>query len=148
MKNILSSVMKLNLILFLFCSTISLAQNEDIDVSFAVLDDVPRFPNCLEVPKEEAKNCFIQEMKNHIQANFSYPKKARRQNIQDRITVLFTIDKDGNISNIKSHALKGGDLLIEEAERIIKLLPKFKPAIQRGKAVGVSYAQPINFKLN
>ena len=42
----------------------------------------------------------------------------------------------------------GCELLREEAIRIIKLLPKFKPGMQRGKAVGVSYALPINFKLN
>ncbi|MBR4828380.1 MAG: energy transducer TonB [Muribaculaceae bacterium] len=35
-----------------------------------------------------------------------------------------------------------------EAVRVCKLLPKFTPGRQGGKAVAVSYALPINFKLN
>lgn len=148
MKNIPSVVLKLNLILIFLCSTVSFAQSEDIDVPFAYLEDVPRFPNCTEVPNEEAKECFIKEMNNHILTNFNYPKKARKQKIQGRVTVLFIINQEGDIKIYKTHTPEGCELLAEEAERIIKLLPKFKPGEQRGKPVSVSYAQPILFKLN
>jgi protein TonB len=62
---------------------------------------------------------------------------------------MFVIDKSGNVSNlkIKGTGKDGSGLLEDEAERIIRKLPKFTPGKQRGKAVGVSYAQPINFKL-
>lgn len=61
---------------------------------------------------------------------------------------MFVIDKNGDVTNIKTKAPEGCQLLEDEAIRIVKLLPKFKPAIQRGKAVSISYAQPILFKLN
>ncbi|CAM3588937.1 energy transducer TonB [Flavobacterium gelidilacus] len=147
MKNI-QLVLKLNLILFLLSSTFSFAQNQDIDVPFVVLEDIPQFDNCEITSGKEAKDCFFQMMNNHIISNFRYPKQAVKKNIQGRVTVLFVIDKNGDITNIKTHAPEGCQLLEIEAVRIIKLLPKFKPAIQRGEAVGVSYAQPINFKLN
>lgn len=147
MKNILSSVMKLNLVLFLFCSTMSFAQDEEIDVPFVVLEDIPKFPNCVDVPYEDAKNCFMQEMNNHIRLNFRYPSIAKKKNIQGRVTVKFIINGEGNVINVETKAPEGCELLAEEAARIIKLLPKFKPGMQKGKPVSVSYAQPIMFKL-
>jgi protein TonB len=39
------------------------------------------------------------------------------------------------------------EILEKEAIRIISLLPKFKPGMQKGKPVKVKYAQPITFKL-
>jgi len=148
MKNILFSVLKLNLILLLFCSTNGLAQDENINVPFAVLDDIPQFDDCEITYGKEAKDCFFQMMNNHIISNFKYPKQAAKSKIQGKVLVVFVIDKNGDITNIKTHAPEGCQLLEIEAVRIIKLLPKFKPAIQRGKAVAVSYTQPINFKLN
>lgn len=148
MKNIISVVLKLNLILIFLYSTVSFAQTEDIHVPFTNLEDVPRFPNCIEVPNEEAKECFIKEMNNHIRANFNYPEKARKRKIQGRVTVLFVINQEGILKIYDTHTPEGCELLAEEAERIIKLLPRFKPGEQRGEPVSVSYAQPILFKIN
>jgi protein TonB len=59
--------------------------------------------------------------------------------------VLFTIDRDGNVANIKS---RGPDKMLEkEAERIIGLLPQMKPGYQRGRPVSVPYSVPINFQI-
>ncbi|MFT7252138.1 MAG: protein TonB [Flavobacterium sp.] len=138
-------------VLVLICFLTTLAcfsqEEESIDVPFAYLEEVPKFPNCLKVPNDEAKNCFIQEMNNHIKLNFRYPDKAIKDNIQGRVTVLFIIDSDGYVTNMKTHIPEGCDILALEAERILKLLPRFKPGMQKGKSVGVSYAQPIMFKL-
>lgn len=147
MKNIPSLVLKFNLILIFLCSTISFAQEKDIDVPFVVLEDIPTFSNCIGIVRSEGINCFMQEMNNHIQLNFRYPKKALKNKIEGRVTVMFVINSKGYVSNIKGHAPEGCELLAKEAERIIKLLPRFKPGMQKGKPVGVSYAQPIVFKL-
>ncbi|MFC4739281.1 energy transducer TonB [Flavobacterium ponti] len=121
----------------------------DVDVPFAVLEDVPLFPGCEKVPRSQQKDCFMEQMNKHIKKYFEYPSKAREDGVQGRITVLFVIDKNGNVTNLRMKGLnkKGGELLENEAERIIKKLPKFTPGKQRGKPVGVSYAQPIVFKL-
>jgi protein TonB len=124
-------------------------EDVDVDVPFAVLEDIPLFPGCEKVPRAQQKDCFMEQMNKHIKKYFEYPSKAREDGVQGRITVLFVIDKNGNVTNLRMKGLnkKGGELLENEAERIIKKLPKFTPGKQRGKPVGVSYAQPIVFKL-
>ena len=121
----------------------------DVDVPFAVLEDIPMFPGCEKVAKDKQKDCFMEQMNKHIKKYFVYPSRAQDDNITGRITVLFIIDKTGTVTNlkIKGTGKAGSDMLEAEAERIIRKLPKFIPGKQRGKAVGVSYAQPITFKL-
>ena len=62
-----------------------------------------------------------------------------------KIFILFAIDKNGDIVNIKVRAPHKS--LENEAERVIKLLPKITPGRQRNRAVNVSYALPIAFKV-
>lgn len=120
----------------------------DVDVPFAVLEDIPLFPGCEKVPKDKRKDCFSEQMNKHIKKYFSYPSRAQEDNIQGRVTVMFVIDKTGSVTNLRLKGPKGGELLEEEAERIIRKLPKFTPGKQRGKAVSVSYSQPIMFKID
>lgn len=122
----------------------------DVDVPFAVLEDVPLFPGCEKVPRAQQRDCFMEQMNKHIKKHFDYPTRAKEDGVQGRITVMFVIDKTGNVTNLRIRGLnkKGSELLENEAERIIKKLPKFTPGKQRGKAVPVSYAQPILFKIN
>ncbi len=117
---------------------------EDIEVPFAVIEKVPRFPGC-KGNNTELRACFQQKMQEHLQKNFRYPNAAAELDIQGRVFVFFLIDKNGIVTKIKS---RGPDQLLEkEAERIISLLPKMEPGKQRNKAVGVPYSIPINFKL-
>ena len=80
--------------------------------------------------------------------NLVYPESASKANIQGRVTVMFVIDREGNVTKVKARGPHGGSALEEEAIRIVKLLPQFKPGIQRGKPVNVSFALPIRFKLD
>ena len=88
-------------------------------------------------------------MKKHIEKNLKYPKDAKKNKVESKVTVLFEIDKNGKVTNIKVRGKQTEfkSLFEEEAKRIISLLPNFIPATQRGKMVKVSYAIPINFKL-
>ena len=63
--------------------------------------------------------------------------------------MIFIIDKEGNviIDKTKGSNREGSEFLEKETERIINLLPKFKPGMYKNKPVKVSYAQPIMFKL-
>ena len=118
---------------------------DDVDVPFAVIEDVPIFPGCEKVKKSKRRDCFQEQMNKHIRKNFRYPEIAQEMGIQGRVYVNFVIGKDGNISNIR---MRGPDKNLEnEANRIISKLPKMTPSKQRGKAVRVAFSIPITFKL-
>lgn len=117
---------------------------EDIEVPFALIEKVPQFPGCTGNNKE-LRACFERKIQEHLQKNFNYPDAAVELNIQGKVFVFFLIDKNGQVTKIKS---RGPDRLLEiEAERIISLLPKMEPGRQRDRNVSVPYSIPINFKL-
>jgi len=119
-------------------------EEEDVDVPFAVIEDVPIFPGCEGVAKSERRNCFQEKMNKHIRKNFRYPEIAQEMGIQGRVYVNFIISKDGSITNIR---MRGPDKNLEkEAERIISKLPKMTPGKQRGRAVRVPFSIPIIFR--
>ncbi len=119
---------------------------EDVQVAFAIIENVPVFPGCEGLPKKKMKDCFQQKMQEHVVNNFEYPQEALDLGIQGRVSVMFIIDSKGHITGIRS---RGPDKILEkEAERIIESLPKMKPGTQRGKPVKVAYALPIFFKFN
>ena len=120
-------------------------EEEDVDVPFAVIEDVPIFPGCEGVAKSERRNCFQEKMNKHIVRNFRYPEIAQEMGIQGRVYVNFIISKDGSITSIR---MRGPDKNLEkEAERIISKLPKMTPGKQRGRAVRVPFSIPITFRL-
>ena len=101
---------------------------------FQIVEEMPAFPG------GEAK------LMEYVGKNIKYPQIARETGIQGRVFVGFVVEPDGSISNVK--LLRGiGGGCDEEAMRVIKSLPKWKPGKQRGKAVRVSYQIPVFFKL-
>ena len=118
---------------------------EDIDVPFAVIEDVPIFPGCESVAKSQRRACFRDKINQHIRRNFRYPEIAQEMGIQGRVYVNFIIAKDGSITNIR---MRGPDKNLEnEAQRIISRLPQMTPGKQRGRAVRVPFSIPITFRL-
>ena len=118
---------------------------DDVDVPFAVIEDVPIFPGCEKVSKSERRNCFQEKMNKHIRKNFRYPEIAQEMGIQGRVYVNFIIAKDGQITNIR---MRGPDKNLEkEAKRIIAKLPNMTPGKQRGRPVRVPFSIPITFRL-
>ncbi|WP_405380425.1 energy transducer TonB [Maribacter sp. LLG6340-A2] len=116
---------------------------EDVDVPFAVIEDVPVFPGCENDSDKRA--CFNRMIQKHIGKNFRYPEIAQEMGVQGRVSVMFVIQKDGSIGNVR---MRGPDKNLEkEAARIINKLPKMTPGKQRGRAVRVPFSIPINFKL-
>lgn len=74
---------------------------EDIEVPFAVIENVLIFPGC-KGNKQELKICFQRKMNEHLQKNFKYPKAAEERGISGKVYVFFLIDKTGYITKIKS----------------------------------------------
>ncbi len=117
--------------------------DEDLDVPFAVIENVPVFPGCEDEGDKRA--CFNKMMQKHIRKNFRYPEIAQEMGIQGRVNVMFVIQKDGSIGGVR---MRGPDKNLEkEAARIIDKLPKMTPGKQRGRAVRVPFSIPITFKL-
>ncbi len=121
---------------------------EDIDVPFAVIEDVPIFPGCENQKGKGAaamRKCFQEKMNKHISKNFRYPEIAQEMGIQGRVSIMFVIQKDGSIGGVR---MRGPDRNLEkEAKRIIDKLPRMTPGKQRGRAVRVPFSIPITFKL-
>ena len=119
--------------------------DEDLDIPFAVIEDVPIFPGCESTPKAQMRDCFNSMMQKHISKNFRYPEISQEMGVQGRVNVMFTIQKDGSIGNVR---MRGPDKNLEaEAARIISKLPNMTPGKQRGRAVRVPFSIPITFKL-
>ncbi len=113
------------------------------DVPFAVVDEVPVFPGCENLADKRA--CFNERIQKHISKNFNYPQEAQDKGIQGRVNVIFTIQKDGSIGNVK---MRGPDRLLEnEVARIIKRLPKMTAGQHKGESVDVPFSIPVTFKL-
>ena len=81
-----------------------------------------------------------------IGKNIKYPEKNRENGITGIVIVEFTITTEGNIEDVK--VVKGVDPLLDnEAIRVVKLMPKWTPAENKGEKVNMIYNLPIRFKL-
>ena len=112
-------------------------------IPFLWIDEPPIFPGCDNASDKRA--CFQEKIQQHIRKHFNYPKEAQDLGIQGRVSIVFTIDVDGSITNIRKRGPH--KLLEDETERIIKRLPKMIPGKQEGEAVKVPFSIPITFKL-
>ena len=75
-----------------------------------------------------------------------YPEIAKEYGVQGRVTLQFTVEKDGSVTKVK--VLRGVDpSLDKEAVRVVSMSPKWKPGKQRDRAVPVTYTFPVYFQL-
>lgn len=75
-----------------------------------------------------------------------YPEIAKENGVQGRVTLQFTVEKDGSVTNVK--VLRGVDSSLDkEAVRIVSQSPKWTPGKQRDRAVKVTYTFPVIFQL-
>ncbi len=81
-----------------------------------------------------------------LQQHLKYPPQASRANVSGKVFVRFSVMADGSIANVE--VTKGiGFGCDEEAVRVIKMMPRWKPGRQNGKAVRVRFTLPIQFSL-
>ncbi|MFA6945954.1 MAG: TonB family protein [Pedobacter sp.] len=82
----------------------------------------------------------------YLQSALKYPDEARKNKITGRVILSFIVLKNGSITDIK--VLRGiGGGADEEAVRVVKESPKWKPGILKGEPVNVAYTMPIFFQL-
>ena len=118
----------------LFEQLIDIATSE-VDTVYQIVEEMPKFPG-----GEKA-------LMDYVSNNVKYPEEAKNKNIAGRVFVSFVVEKDGSIGEVK--VLRGiGGGCDEEAVRVIKEMPKWKPGMQKGKPVRVNYMMPIFFKLD
>ncbi len=104
------------------------------DSIYNIVDQMPEFPGGMEA------------MMKYLSDNIMYPQGAKDKGIQGRVFVGFVVEKDGSVSEVKIMKGVGGEC-DEEALRVVKAMPNWKPGKKDGKVVRVSYTLPINFKL-
>ena len=104
-------------------------------VIFQVVEKAPEFPGGME------------ECMKFLGNSIKYPVVAQENGIQGTVIVSFVVTDKGEIEN--PTVVKSVDpLLNAEALRVIKIMPKWKPGMQRGKAVNVKYTLPVSFRLS
>jgi TonB family protein len=89
------------------------------------------------------------EMTKFLREEIKYPIHEKDNDIQGTVYLQFNVESTGEITNIKVfRGVKNGSALDNEAVRVIKLFPKWKPALQDGEPTRVKYNLPIKFSLN
>ena len=107
----------------------------DNDSIYQIVEVMPEFPGGTE------------KMMDYLSKNIKYPEAAKEKGISGRVFLSFVIEKDGAVSNVK--VAKGiGKECDDEALRVVKAMPKWKPGLMKGKPVRVNYMLPIFFKLD
>ncbi|WP_293300494.1 energy transducer TonB [Pedobacter sp. UBA4863] len=128
----------LTILVTLLSFSVSKAQqttDENKIYSFVSMKNPPKFPG------------GMPQLYKFLTENIKYPEQAKKENIQGTVFVSFTIEEDGSVNNVKT--VRGlGFGTNEEAERVLKLSPKWEPGVLDNKAVRVSYNIPIKFSLN
>ena len=86
------------------------------------------------------------EFSKWVNSRLVYPEIAKENGVQGRVTLQFTVNADGSVSNVK--VLRGVDSALDkEAVRGVSSSPKWKPGKQRDRAVKVTYIFPVIFQL-
>ena len=112
---------------------------------FVWVDRYPQFEQCNNIPDEESKKCFNDQLNKHILNNFVYPQEAIDSGISGNSVVEFIISIEGRV---KILSVKGRyDILNTAAVNIIKKLPPLAPARYKGRTVAMKFSKPIRFLL-
>ncbi len=126
--------MKRILLCLMMATLMTLSSEAQTDKVYDRVEVMPEFPG------------GMQGLFEYMQNNVNYPKEAKNQKIEGRVIVSFIVEKDGSISDV--HPLTAvHPLLDKEAMRLVNEMPRWKPGTEKGKAVRVSFALPVSFKL-
>lgn len=104
----------------------------DEEEVYTVADVMPEFPGGNE------------KMLDFLEKNLHYPQLAKENGTQCRVVVGFVVNTEGKLENITIRKDVGWGCG-EEAIRVIKKMPDWKPGLHRGKTVKVRYILPVTF---
>ena len=108
---------------------------EEEAIPFQLVEDKPSF-----------NGGDANEFSKWVNQRLVYPEIAKENGVQGKVMLLFTVNADGTVSNVK--VLRGVDpSLDKEAVRVVSMSPKWKPGKQRDRKVKVTYTFPVIFQL-
>ena len=108
---------------------------EEEEVPFAGLDEKPSF-----------RGGDANDFSKWVNSQLIYPKTAKKNGVQGRVTLQFTIETSGRVTNVE--VIRGVDeSLDKEAVRVVSNSPRWKPGYLDGKPVRVTYTFPVIFQL-
>jgi len=130
-------VIAFSLFLFSFNSSSNITSNktpDNVQVQDTIPDVRPKYPG-----GDMALRTFIVN-------KLKYPKEAVEKGLTDIVYVKFLVTKDGKVTDVE--VVKGNyEILNNEAIRVVKMMPDFKPALKDDKPVDAYMTIPINFSL-
>lgn len=102
---------------------------------FQVVEEMPEYPG------------GMGECLRFLGKNIKYPIESQKAGVQGKVIVQFVVEKDGSIAN--PVVVRSIDPNLDgEAIRVISIMPKWKPGMQKGQPVRVKYTVPVTFSLN
>ena len=110
------------------------AVGQEQPIKFTVVQKIPEFPG--------GWSAFMQ----WLTKNLKYPESARKNRVQGTVVVSFIVNKDGSIASAKV-STSADPVLDAEALRVMKMMPKWKPGMDRNKVCRTMIAVPVVFKL-
>ena len=117
---------------------------QQVAVEEEVIEDDQPFVKVEEMPSFQGGD--LQTFRNWVQSKVRYPQIAQENNISGRVFLMFVVERDGTLTNIQ--VLQTPDSsLSDEAIRVLKTSPKWKPGKQRNQTVRVKYTLPIDFRI-
>ena len=117
------------------CEIAQVPTDDNPDKIHQVVEVQPEFPG------------GMKEMMKYIQSNLKYPEAAKAAGAEGKAFVQFVVKSDGSICDVQIMRSTGNESLDAEALRVVKAMPKWKPAMNKGKAVNVKFVLPVVYKL-
>ena len=113
-----------------------LKKNPNAAIPFSVVENKPTF-----------NDSDANEFSKWVSEQMQYPQDAIDQNIQGRVVLQFTVNKEGQVEDVQ--VVRGvNEALDNEAVRVVTASPKWEPGTQNGNPVNVRYTFPVVFRLN
>ncbi|KAA6343309.1 hypothetical protein EZS27_008991 [termite gut metagenome] len=117
-----------------YVAPVIVEEEPDEQAIFEVVENMPEYPGGMSA------------LMQYLGKNIKYPTIAQENGTQGKVIVQFVVNKDGSV--VDPVVVRSVDpYLDKEAIRVISTLPKWKPGMQRGKAVRVKYTVPVQFRL-
>lgn len=124
-------------------------ENTDIEIlpidDSSLCDSVQIIPNIVIEHEPEfpgGTNALLE----FIHQNLRYPDTLQENTVLGRVTLMFSVEEDGSITDIQVMRSPHSDLT-QEAIRVLKLMPKWIPGTMNGKIVRMKYLLPFTFRL-
>ncbi len=111
-------------------------------------DQMPYFTGCESenFTPEEKRSCSDKNLIRFIANQLEYPAIAKEKEIEGTVYVSFVVDESGNVISPKLIRDIGGDCGAAALE-ILRMMPRWEPAIHEGKKVKVELRLPIQYSL-